>query len=299
MRNQSLYQGFKLFVASKPPLVLVLASFCTFVAILLSLLIYLNTHDIRNPDISDWNTFKASFVPLDYCINLPSRKNYTKIREVNPLVNKEKRATHSFEISLAIQADENVQNLLSLSNIKGSIEPHQIGLKTHYTLSEVLLLSFDVINFADEKNLKKKLKSGFCNEHKSDKSCSELKMRTCLTITGPADAFPKTRFPSKCSAKKSNANDKWDTTFDAYKEAPDVPIEHFWCPATDGMRAKIIHEVDPSLFVLLTPGDKQIIGSNLKSCIWMLSVVTTVVLIYEILRHRVKLPFIYQQVAAK
>ena len=41
-------------------------------------MIHLNTHEIKNPDIADWNAFKESLSSLHYCIKLVNDQEIQK-----------------------------------------------------------------------------------------------------------------------------------------------------------------------------------------------------------------------------
>jgi hypothetical protein len=77
MRRCNILEALKQFIATKPPLVVFILCLVSFFIILVSLLIHLNTHELKNPDIADWNGFKEHLSSLQYCIKL---LNYQEIQ---------------------------------------------------------------------------------------------------------------------------------------------------------------------------------------------------------------------------
>ena len=69
-RGNNIFEILKRFIATKPPLIVFIICLLCFFVILVVLMIYLNTHELKNPDITDWNTFKESLSSLYYCIKL-------------------------------------------------------------------------------------------------------------------------------------------------------------------------------------------------------------------------------------
>jgi Transmembrane 219 len=63
-----------MFIGSKPPLIVFILCLLCFFTTLVILMIYLNTHEVKNPDIIDWNTFKESLSSLDYCVKLTNEQ---------------------------------------------------------------------------------------------------------------------------------------------------------------------------------------------------------------------------------
>jgi hypothetical protein len=75
MRRGNILESLKYFIASKPPIIVFITCLICFFIILAVLMIYLNTHEIKNPDIIDWNTFKESLSSLQFCIKLTNEQN--------------------------------------------------------------------------------------------------------------------------------------------------------------------------------------------------------------------------------
>ena len=70
MRRCNILEALKQFIATKPPLVVFIVCLFSFLSILVSLMIHLNTHELKNPDIVDWNGFKEHLSSLQYCVKL-------------------------------------------------------------------------------------------------------------------------------------------------------------------------------------------------------------------------------------
>ena len=72
MRRLYLNDRFKLFLASKPPLVTFLLCLMSFIFVMISFRIYIDyTENISNPDEVDWNVFSKHLSKLDFCIMMP------------------------------------------------------------------------------------------------------------------------------------------------------------------------------------------------------------------------------------
>lgn len=84
-RRLNLTQNCQHFLTQKPPLVTFCLVLLCFLFVLIDLIIYLNTHDVRNQDINDWNSFKESLASLEYCLSVPIKENLTEFYDLNKL----------------------------------------------------------------------------------------------------------------------------------------------------------------------------------------------------------------------
>jgi hypothetical protein len=84
-RRFNLAQNFHHFITKKPPLVTFCIVLFCFLFVLIDLIIYLNTHNVRNQDINDWNSFKESLASLEYCLSVPIKENLTDFYDLNKL----------------------------------------------------------------------------------------------------------------------------------------------------------------------------------------------------------------------
>ena len=72
MRRLYLNDRFKLFLATKPPLVTFLFCLVSFIFVMIAFRVYIEYAElIPNPDEADWNVFSKSLSKLDFCITMP------------------------------------------------------------------------------------------------------------------------------------------------------------------------------------------------------------------------------------
>lgn len=301
MRRCNIIEALKQFIATKPPLVVFIFCLVSFLIILVSLMIHLNTHELKNPDIADWNGFKEHLSSLQYCFKL---LNYQELQNnLNQLLiednlNQEKKlVAFSFQTNLLIQIEDDSLSLSNISSLYGRIDGYQIGL----IKEEVLRVSFHLIDPQDIR-LKYELKknSELCLNRNNPlnknnlNNCNEISVKVCANLIGSRALFPESKPPPTCNIRSDTK--KFQKYFLSLKETPEMPSQ-FQCPTTQGIRAKILHMNDPNLSVMLNQDDKDLINFHLRNCLYALSLFTAIMLTYQIIKNRSrKQNLVYQPV---
>ncbi len=127
-------EAIKSFVVAKPPSFLFFLCLIAFFVVLCILMGYIDTHDIRNPDITDWNAFKKSLASLHYCIKTPYAGEENDINSIQTQMKPDPmaldhRISHSFEVLLNIEFVDTLSNLENLTQLFGQIHGYEIGLQ--------------------------------------------------------------------------------------------------------------------------------------------------------------------------
>ncbi len=133
MRRLNLCEAIKSFVVAKPPSFLFFLCLISFFIVLCVLMRYIDTRNVRNPDIPDWNAFKKSLASLHYCIQTPyageeDEINLIKSQMISDPMSLNHRISHSFEVLLNIEFVDTLSNLENLTHLFGQIQGYEIGL---------------------------------------------------------------------------------------------------------------------------------------------------------------------------
>lgn len=264
MRRLYLNDRFKLFLATKPPLVTFLVCLVSFIFVMISFRVYIDyTEQIANPDEADWNVFTKSLSKLDFCISMPvamgeEEKNQKPeggqssdtIVQFEPNV---ALANFSYNLDLDMEFYGNMSELKQISVLSGKIDSFLLGLKKN---NLIFNMSVNEVSLNQNED---------CNRNLLLKqTCSHYIISGCVTLTSTLDMFPRTIPPRKCKVPRGIAKKQIETShqahFLAYKETPEF-THQYWCPSLT--KAKINYKKDPNLNAYLTQIDRHLIKENL------------------------------------
>ncbi len=180
MPKISISQNTKTFFKTKPPTVLFLVCLLSFILVLLSLIAYVRTTDIHNPDEIDWNIFREKMASLDYCVKYPSQTSSVTTHTKN--LNLEKKNTYFYELTFDIDYWGSLEGLKNLKTLVGKIDGFFIGRE-----KEMLDIEFQIhkifknpVNSCDKRII-------------NDKECHEYLISGCASLTASTRLFPKTQ----------------------------------------------------------------------------------------------------------
>ncbi|XP_058264878.1 transmembrane protein 248 [Hemibagrus wyckioides] len=192
-----------------PPVTVFFMCLLVLAGAFISIGIYSQNHDIKNPDISmDWNQMLGSLANLKFCTQL----NDSDVLNEKPDMNSPPLLTHADELINSTQHKSevisklllvplmNVGDSLDHDSISATLLGSQLGLKGSagkQTLNITLFLDIQTpISATDSALLQKP----------SNMQTKPQAYNSCLKITAPSHILPQTPSPPQCPFNKNQEN---------------------------------------------------------------------------------------------
>ncbi|KAM6156368.1 transmembrane protein 248 isoform 1-T2 [Erethizon dorsatum] len=286
-------ENLKLYISSRPPLVVFMISVSAMAIAFLTLGYFFKIKEIKSPEMAeDWNTFLLRFNDLDLCVSenetLKHLSNDSTASESTVTSGQARVSTQSpqamedsgpVNISVAITLtldplkpfggfSRNVTHLYS------TILGHQIGLSGREAHEEIN------ITFT----LPTAWSSDDCALHGH---CEQVVFTTCMTLTAAPDVFPVTVQPPHCVPDTYSNATLWYKIFTTARDANTKYAQDynpFWC--YKGAIGKVYHALNPKLTVIVPDDDRSLINLHLMHTSYFLFVMVITMFCYAVIKGR-------------
>uniref|UniRef100_A0A7N5JEH1 Rab5 GDP/GTP exchange factor n=2 Tax=Ailuropoda melanoleuca TaxID=9646 RepID=A0A7N5JEH1_AILME len=286
-------ENLKLYISSRPPLVVFMISVSAMAIAFLTLGYFFKIKEIKSPEMAeDWNTFLLRFNDLDLCVS----ENETLKHLTNDTTNPESTVTsgQARASTLSPQALEDsgpvnisVAITLTLDPLKpfggysrnvthlySTILGHQIGLSGREAHEEIN------ITFT----LPTAWSSDDCALHGH---CEQVVFTTCMTLTANPGVFPVTVQPPHCFPDTYSNATLWYKIFTTARDANTKYAQDynpFWC--YKGAIGKVYHALNPKLTVIVPDDDRSLINLHLMHTSYFLFVMVITMFCYAVIKGR-------------
>lgn len=288
------FSNLKGFAKSRPPLVVFMVCLCAFGIILMSLAYFIETHEVKDPDLSaDWNIFLDSFSQLQFCLSespfvdkglmsksfgtttaktavAPGHNNNTaNIGVAAHTQHKDSVQNYSVNLKMTIHPTPEFLNIsLNHTHLFGTVMGHQLGLPGIAGKSPM--------------NITFSLPNNWQHKQCVDKNnCEPFETFACVSFKAHPVMFPITRSPDSCHIPASNITDHYGF-IRAYKSFGLVKL--YWC--REQTKLKIKYDANPTLTVMLSYHDRSIITLHLMHTSCFLFVMVATMIFYAMVRGR-------------
>ncbi|KAI4559690.1 hypothetical protein MJG53_018216 [Ovis ammon polii x Ovis aries] len=286
-------ENLKLYISSRPPLVVFMISVSAMAIAFLTLGYFFKIKEIKSPEMAeDWNTFLLRFNDLDLCVSenetLKHLTNDTAAPESTVTSGQARTSTQSpqpledagpLNISVAITLtldplkpfggySRNVTHLYS------TILGHQIGLSGREAQEEIN------ITFT----LPTSWSSDDCALHGH---CEQVVFTACMTLTAHPGVFPVTVQPPHCVPDTYSNATLWYKIFTTARDANTKYAQDynpFWC--YKGAIGKVYHALNPKLTVIVPDDDRSLINLHLMHTSYFLFVMVITMFCYAVIKGR-------------
>ncbi|ELK24822.1 hypothetical protein MDA_GLEAN10017237 [Myotis davidii] len=293
MFNINPLENLKLYISSRPPLVVFMISVSAMAIAFLTLGYFFKIKEIKSPGMAeDWNTFLLRFNDLDLCVSenetLKHLTNDTTTPESTMTSGQARVSTQSpqtledsgpVNISVAITLtldplkpfggySRNVTHLYS------TILGHQIGLSGREAHEEIN------ITFT----LPAAWSSDDCALHSH---CEQVVFTACMTLTANPGVFPVTVQPPHCVPDTYSNATLWYKIFMTARDANTKYAQDynpFWC--YKGAIGKVYHTLNPKLTVIVPDDDRSLINLHLMHTSYFLFVMVITMFCYAVIKGR-------------
>ncbi|XP_016083391.1 transmembrane protein 248 isoform X3 [Ornithorhynchus anatinus] len=286
-------ENLKVYVSSRPPLVVFMISVSAMAIAFLTLGYFFKIKEIKSPEMTeDWNTFLLRFNDLDLCISenetLKHLLNDTTTPESTVTSGQARSSTQSpqtLEDSGPINVSVTITLTLdplkpfggysrNVTHLCSTIFGHQIGLSGREAHEEIN------ITFT----LPAAWNSDDCVLHSH---CEQVVFTTCMTVTAAANVFPVTVQPPHCVPETYSNATLWYKIFTTARDADTKYAQDynpFWC--YKGAIGKVYHALNPKLTVIVPDDDRSLINLHLMHTSYFLFVMVITMFCYAVIKGR-------------
>ncbi|KAF4081465.1 hypothetical protein AMELA_G00161520 [Ameiurus melas] len=236
-----------------PPVTVFFLCLLVLTGAFISIGIYSQNHDIKNPDINmDWNQMLGSLADLKFCTQL----NNTDLLNETPDMNSPRLLDHADELINNIQQKSEIKSMFLLvplmrvgddfehNSISATLLGSQLGLE-----GSAGKQSLNISLFLDVQTRVSPTDSELIRKP-SNMQTKPQSYNSCLKITAPLNILPQTPTPPECSSNKNPENNISPISalaIESYKKISKARA----CLSLD-------FTPDPKLTVLLTQDEKAL-----------------------------------------
>ncbi|XP_050785320.1 transmembrane protein 248 isoform X2 [Gopherus flavomarginatus] len=258
MFNINPLENLKVYISSRPPLVVFMISVSAMAIAFLTLGYFFKIKEIKSPEMTeDWNTFLLRFNDLDFCTSenetLKHLINDTTTPESTVTSGQARSSTQSPQ-TLEDSGPVNISVTITLTldplkpfggysrnvtHLSSTILGHQIGLSGRESHEEIN------ITFT----LPAAWNSDDCVLHGH---CEQVVFTTCMTVTAASSVFPVTIQPPHCVPETYSNATLWYKIFTTARDSNTKYAQDynpFWC--YKGAIGKVYHALNPKLTVIV------------------------------------------------
>ncbi|XP_059829206.1 transmembrane protein 248 isoform X2 [Hypanus sabinus] len=286
-------ENLKVYVSSRPPLVVFMISVSAMAIAFLTLGYFFKIKEIKSPEMTeDWNTFLLKFNDLDLCISenetLKHLINETTTPESTVTSGQMRSSTQSpqllddpgpINISVAITLTLDPLKPFggysrNITHLSATIFGHQIGL-TGREAHEEMNITFTLPT------------SWNLDECVLHNHCEQMVYTTCMTITAATNVFPVTVQPPHCIPETYSNATIWYKIFTTARDANSKYSQEynpFWC--YKGAIGKVYHALNPKLTVIVPDDDRSLINLHLMHTSYFLFVMVITIFCYAVIKGR-------------
>ncbi|ELW61386.1 hypothetical protein TREES_T100021524 [Tupaia chinensis] len=293
MFNINPLENLKVYISSRPPLVVFMISVSAMAIAFLTLGYFFKIKEIKSPEMAeDWNTFLLRFNDLDLCVSenetLKHLTNDTTTPE-STMTSGQARASTQSPQALEDAGPVNISVAITLTldplkpfggysrnvtHLYSTILGHQIGLSGREAHEEIN------ITFT----LPTAWSSDDCALHGH---CEQVVFTACMTLTATPDVFPVTVQPPHCIPDTYSNATLWYKIFTTARDANTKYAQDynpFWC--YKGAIGKVYHALNPKLTVIVPDDDRSLINLHLMHTSYFLFVMVITMFCYAVIKGR-------------
>ncbi|XP_072799147.1 rab5 GDP/GTP exchange factor isoform X1 [Vicugna pacos] len=286
-------ENLKLYISSRPPLVVFMISVSAMAIAFLTLGYFFKIKEIKSPEMAeDWNTFLLRFNDLDLCVSenetLKHLTNDTTAPESTMTSGQARTSTQSPQ-SLDDSGPVNISVAITLTldplrpfggysrnvtHLYSTILGHQIGLSGREAHEEMN------VTFT----LPSAWSSDDCALHGH---CEQVVFTACMTLTANPGVFPVTVQPPHCVPDTYSNATLWYKIFTTARDANTKYAQDynpFWC--YKGAIGKVYHALNPKLTVIVPDDDRSLINLHLMHTSYFLFVMVITMFCYAVIKGR-------------
>nr|XP_045364290.1 rab5 GDP/GTP exchange factor isoform X2 [Camelus bactrianus] len=286
-------ENLKLYISSRPPLVVFMISVSAMAIAFLTLGYFFKIKEIKSPEMAeDWNTFLLRFNDLDLCVSenetLKHLTNDTTTPESTMTSGQARTSTQSPQ-SLDDSGPVNISVAITLTldplkpfggysrnvtHLYSTILGHQIGLSGREAHEEMN------VTFT----LPSAWSSDDCALHGH---CEQVVFSACMTLTANPGVFPVTVQPPHCVPDTYSNATLWYKIFTTARDANTKYAQDynpFWC--YKGAIGKVYHALNPKLTVIVPDDDRSLINLHLMHTSYFLFVMVITMFCYAVIKGR-------------
>uniref|UniRef100_A0A8C5K6A9 Transmembrane protein 248 n=1 Tax=Jaculus jaculus TaxID=51337 RepID=A0A8C5K6A9_JACJA len=273
-------ENLKLYISSRPPLVVFMISVSAMAIAFPTLGSFFKIKEIKSPEMAeDWNTFLLRFNDLDFCVSenetLKHLSNDTTTPE-STMTSGQVRVSTQVPQTLEESGPVNISVAITLTldplkpfggysrnvtHLYSTILGHQIGLSGRQAHEEIN------ITFT----LPAAWSSDDCALHGH---CEQVVFTACMTLTAAPGVFPVTAtLWYKIFTTARDANTKYAQDYNP-----------FWC--YKGAIGKVYHALNPKLTVIVPDDDRSLINLHLMHTSYFLFVMVITMFCYAVIKGR-------------
>ncbi|XP_059754203.1 transmembrane protein 248 isoform X5 [Balaenoptera ricei] len=293
MFNINPLENLKVYISSRPPLVVFMISVSAMAIAFLTLGYFFKIKEIKSPEMAeDWNTFLLRFNDLDLCVSenetLKHLTNDTTALESTVASGQARMSTQSPQ-SLEDPGPVNISVAITLTldplkpfggfsrnvtHLYSTVLGHQIGLSGREAHEEIN------ITFT----LPTAWNSDDCALHGR---CEQVVFTACTTLTAHPGVFPVTVQPPHCAPDTYSNATLWYKIFTTARDANTKYAQDynpFWC--YKGAIGKVYHALNPKLTVIVPDDDRSLINLHLMHTSYFLFVMVITMFCYAVIKGR-------------
>ncbi|XP_059935280.1 rab5 GDP/GTP exchange factor isoform X1 [Mesoplodon densirostris] len=293
MFNINPLENLKVYISSRPPLVVFMISVSAMAIAFLTLGYFFKIKEIKSPEMAeDWNTFLLRFNDLDLCVSenetLKHLTNDTTALESTVTSGQARMSTQSPQ-SLEDSGPVNISVAITLTldplkpfggysrnvtHLYSTVLGHQIGLSGREAHEEIN------ITFT----LPTAWSSDDCALHGH---CEQVVFTACMTLTAHPGVFPVTVQPPHCTPDTYSNATLWYKIFTTARDANTKYAQDynpFWC--YKGAIGKVYHALNPKLTVIVPDDDRSLINLHLMHTSYFLFVMVITMFCYAVIKGR-------------
>nr|XP_058892622.1 uncharacterized protein LOC131740631 isoform X3 [Kogia breviceps] len=293
MFNINPLENLKVYISSRPPLVVFMISVSAMAIAFLTLGYFFKIKEIKSPEMAeDWNTFLLRFNDLDLCVSenetLKHLTNDTTALESTVTSGQARMSTQSPQ-SLEDSGPVNISVAITLTldplkpfggysrnvtHLYSTVLGRQIGLSGREAHEEIN------ITFT----LPTAWSSDDCALHGH---CEQVVFTACMTLTAHPGVFPVTVQPPHCAPDTYSNATLWYKIFTTARDANTKYAQDynpFWC--YKGAIGKVYHALNPKLTVIVPDDDRSLINLHLMHTSYFLFVMVITMFCYAVIKGR-------------
>ncbi|KAI1231867.1 hypothetical protein IHE44_0007507 [Lamprotornis superbus] len=289
----NLLENLKVYISSRPPLVVFMISVSAMAIAFLTLGYFFKIKEIKSPEMTeDWNTFLLRFNDLDFCISenetLKHLLNDTTTPESTVTSGQARSSTQSPQtledsgpINISVTITLTLDPLRpfggysrNVTHLSSTIFGHQIGLSGRESHEEIN------ITFT----LPAAWNSDDCVLHGH---CEQVVFSSCMTVTAASNVFPVTVQPPHCVPETYSNATLWYKIFTTARDSNTKYAQDynpFWC--YKGAIGKVYHALNPKLTVIVPDDDRSLINLHLMHTSYFLFVMVITMFCYAVIKGR-------------
>ncbi|XP_075761193.1 transmembrane protein 248 isoform X2 [Pelodiscus sinensis] len=271
MFNINPLENLKVYISSRPPLVVFMISVSAMAIAFLTLGYFFKIKEIKSPEMTeDWNTFLLRFNDLDFCIS----ENETLKHLINDTTAPEStvpsgQARSSTQSPQTLEDSGPVNISVTITLTLDPLKP--FGRESH----EEMNITF---------TLPAAWNSDDCVLHGH---CEQVVFTTCMTVTAASSVFPVTVQPPHCVPETYSNATLWYKIFTTARDSNTKYAQDynpFWC--YKGAIGKVYHALNPKLTVIVPDDDRSLINLHLMHTSYFLFVMVITMFCYAVIKGR-------------